>query len=200
MRRIATNFCAFVVLAILVIPSLAEASRPGPYVQGAFVMQWLTGDAKTKWDNRFPGSSNDYLGGSLAGGYFIFEWLAFGARLQIIDQRAVESGSTQMAALYAGQVKLYPLQIGGSGGLLEPYLTSGFGAQTTFGTNCSDCSDTNFLFELGAGLDIMFTSQWGLFAEFDYQLVTSVTDADVDSFDVENENQLGFLMGITYRF
>ncbi len=171
----------------------------GAYVQGAFALQWPTGDVKDAYNS--GDISTNFLGGSLAGGAFLTDWLAVGGRVQIIDQREttvnfVGGTGSLLAILYSANVKLYPFNLGGSGGLLQPYAIVGLGGQTTTATNCDFCSsDTSFLFELGGGLDVMLGDRFGLFAEFEYQLVTDYLSADIGS-----ANQLGLLMGITYRF
>jgi hypothetical protein len=166
--------------------SKAEDSSPGTYVQGAFVIEFPTGNMKDL------STDNAWYGGAFGLGSFLTDWLALQARGQIISL----GGDGAMTAYYTGDVKLYPFNLlGGDGnGLFQPYGFAGLGGATIWGDNIN--TSTNFLFEVGAGLDLMFSRKFGLYSEFAYHLIT----VDDVGFNITNANLIGIAVGATYRF
>ena len=143
---------------------------------------------------------------------FLTDWLALQGRLQFLSGPGASgtfdipwlgpvSGSVSTwNMLYTGAVKVYPFNLGGGGGLLQPYGIFGIGGQTLFasgsagGLSGSD-SKTLFLLEVGGGLDLMLSQNLGLFGEVTYEYLND-TEYDLDN----SANAVGVNIGITYRF
>jgi opacity protein-like surface antigen len=176
--------------AIAATSALADSedadSSPGSYLQGAFVIEFPTGDI-TNLSN-----DNAWYGGAIGLGSFLTDWLALQARGQIISL----GNDGNMTAYYTGDAKLYPFNLlrGHANGLLQPYGFAGLGGATVWGDNIN--TSTNFLFEVGAGLDLMFSRNFGLYGEFAYHLIT----IDDVGFNITNANLIGVAVGATYRF
>ena len=77
--------------------------------------------------------------------------------------------------------------------MIEPYILAGTGGETRFGGEGG--TGTSFVFELGAGLDIMLGDHLGLFGQFAWELVT-----DSPSSDISDASQIGVTTGLIYRF
>ena len=94
------------------------------------------------------------------------------------------------------ETKLYPLNIRKTrrkSQMIEPYILAGTGGETRFGSE--EGTGTSFVFELGAGLDIMLGDHLGLFGQFAWELVT-----DSPSSDISDASQIGVTTGLIYRF
>lgn len=197
MKRIITIISVVLLQTMVVAPTFA-----GGYIQGAFA-----GQADTFKDiDPADLSSQTAYGGSLAGGYFFTDWLAVQARLGFLDSPADLSGTgiSGWQMMYTGGVKIYPFNLGGSGGLLQPYGIAALGGQTLFfssdiaGISFGD-SKTAFLLELGGGLDLMFGDHFGLFGEVTYNYV-HFSDVDLTNDDSWSGNGVGWQIGVTFRF
>ena len=181
----------------LALAADGDDSKPGLYLQGAFAMQATTGNVKTALES--VGSSSNFYGGSLAVGYFITDWLAVQGRVQLLSGPSQSSLVTTWNMLYSGAVKVYPLNLGGSDdGFLQPYGIIGIGGQTLFASagGFTD-STTAFLLEVGGGLDLMLTQDFGLFGEVTYEYLN---DSDYSFNDSTSTNAIGLNVGISYRF
>ena len=184
---------SIVMLQGLVGSTVLAESGPGMYVQGSFAVQFPTGSLKDAYNQ--IDEDKEGLGGSLAIGGFLFDWFALQARAQVIDTRVEDVDGALKYGLYTADAKIYPLGLftSGADGLLQPYGLVGLGGATLWAEDYD--TETNFLFELGFGLDVMLSKNFGIYGEVAWQLITE--DLDVD---IENANLIGLLVGITYRF
>jgi len=204
----------------------AEKSKPGLYLQGAF-----TGQADTFSDmDSSRESGKTAYGGSIAVGYFITDWLAVQGRVGIIsnpvdlydvDWTGWQCGGVTTCSSwqmqYTAGVKVYPLSLltQGASGLIQPYAIGALGGQTQFvrtdnlpaGLNAwTTSSSTYFLLEVGGGVDLMFTSNIGLFGEVTYDYLNFSNDSwlgfpiPADERRDWSGNGVGWQVGITYRF
>ena len=179
MKRLSIVLSILMFQAAVALPSFADDSSPGFYTQAAFAIQFQTDSVGNL------GSSNELYGGSIALGYFLTDWLALQGRAQFID-----SGADTMTYIYTAAAKLYVLNllVDDPNGLIQPYAIGGIGGYTIDG---GGLSTSNFTLELGAGLDLMFTDNLGVFGEFNYQFV---------DIQVQSANNIGMNIGVTYRF
>ena len=156
------------------------------YIQGGLALQFPVGELGR------VSESDVWFGGSLALGRFIEPWLAIQARGAFIHIDRTETNN----ALYLVETKLYPLNIRKTrrkSQMIEPYILAGTGGETRFGSG--EGTGTSFVFELGAGLDIMLGDRLGLFGQFAWELVT-----DSPSSDISDASQIGVTTGLIYRF
>ena len=179
MKRLSIVLSILMFQAAVALPSFADDSSPGFYTQAAFAIQFQT-------DSINLGNNADELyGGSIALGYFLTDWLALQGRAQFID-----STQNSMTYIYTAAAKLYLLNllVDDPNGLIQPYAIGGIGGYTG---DQGGSSQTQFTLELGAGLDLMFTDNLGVFGEFNYQFV---------DIQVQSANNIGMNIGVTYRF
>ena len=202
----------FFQISVVGVATAQNESKPGLYLQGAFATQITTGNQKQSIEDN--GGDTNFYGGSVAVGYFLADWLAVQARIQFlsgpgtgdIDTAGVDI--TMYNVLYTGAVKLYPLALltQSADGPIQPYAIFGVGGQTFsisdsyFSIDPGDryypTSNTNFLLEAGAGIDVMFSQNFGLFGEATYEYI------DWEGFNLVGNkvSAVGVNVGITYRF
>ncbi|MEE3328601.1 MAG: outer membrane beta-barrel protein [Myxococcota bacterium] len=205
----------------------ADAPKPGLYLQGAF-----TGQADTFSDvGESRDSGKTAYGGSFAVGYFITKWLAVQGRVGVISnpidlynvdftgwQCGVGNSTCSSWQLqYTAGVKIYPLSLltQNASGLFQPYAIGALGGQTQFirtdnlppGVNVwTTSSSTYFLLELGGGLDLMLTRNFGFFGEVTYDYLnfssSSYLGIPIESSERRDwsGNGVGWQVGVTYRF
>ncbi len=208
MKRLSIGLSILMVHAAMALPALAQDSSdeftPGAYVQAAFAVQFQTSDVKLAFSN--SGLENQAYGGSIAAGYFLTNWLALQARAQFIDSGSVTAGGqtvSTMTYIYTADAKLYVLNLlmNNPNGLIQPYAIAGLGGYSLtynldgFNIPGLGSATTQFTFELGAGLDLMFTDHLGVFGEFNWQYITTPSE-----FNINAPSNVGMNIGVTYRF
>ena len=199
MKRLSIVLSILMFQAAVALPALAQSSsdefKPGAYVQAAFAAQFSTSDLV---DVTLSGDSAAF-GGSIAGGYFLTNWLAVQGRAQFIDTGSLGPISS-LTYIYGAQAKLYVLNLlmSNPNGLIQPYAIAGIGGLSVTGSGFGFTDSENFFtFELGAGLDLMFTNHLGLFGEFNWQYINA---NQFFGTPVDSPNNIGMNIGVTYRF
>ena len=202
MKRLSIVLSILMFQAAMALPALAQSSsdefKPGAYVQGQFAAQFLTGNVSDIV--KAGGFDTGYYGGGIAAGYFLTNWLALQARANFVSNGSVNGISLDsLTAIYTVDAKLYVLNLfmRDANGLLQPYAIAGLGGYSSIGTDFGlpFAADTQFTFELGAGLDLMLTNHFGLFGEFNWQYINLPSGAGIS-----DPNNIGINIGATYRF
>ena len=197
MKRLSIVLSILMFQAAMALPALAQSSsdefKPGAYVQGQFAGQFLTGNVSDIVKG--GGFDTGYYGGGIAAGYFLTNWLALQARANFLSSPFPDI----MTVIYTVDAKLYVLNLfmRDANGLLQPYAIAGLGGYSSIGTDFGlpFAADTQFTFELGAGLDLMLTNHFGLFGEFNWQYINLPSGAGIS-----DPNNIGINIGATYRF